>query len=304
VLKLARPAPGSPAGSDTLRSVLGAPSPRGLSEAELTMSSRYTTSGPPFGGFSLGGMPQRDILVLLGVLLATLSLRYFAATAVVPALLELTPRVWLSGFVWQLVTYPFVGNGSAGFWFLLELFFLALFGRDIFAALGRRRFWTLLLGAALAGAVIAVVVQLTGDLLLGAPAFVGPAARPFTLLQGQHTLFAVIIAAFATLYRDTTILLFFVLPVRARWFLWLELLFAFLAFLPTHDLAGFLGISAAIGWTWLALLPGTPRRKLREARLRLERWWIQQKLERMRKKRGFRVIPGGGQDPRRGPWTN
>jgi hypothetical protein len=282
------------------------------------VSSRYPTSGPPFGGFSLGGMPQRDILVLLGVLLATLSLRYFEATELLPALLELSPAVWRPyeriaggeirqlgpGFVWQLVTYPFVGNGRAGFWFLLELFFLGLFGRDVFAALGRRRFWRLLLGAALAGAVVAVLVQIAGELLTGIPAFIEPPSSPFDLLQGQHTLFAVIIAAFATVYGDATILLFFVLPVRARWFLWLELLFAFLAFLPTHDLAGFLGISAAIGWTWLALLPGTPRRKLREARLRLERWWIQQNLERMRKKRGFRVIPGEGRDPRRGPWTH
>jgi len=42
-------------------------------------------------------------------------------------------------------------------------------------------------------------------------------------------------------------------------------------------------------------------------RLRLERWWIQKKLDRARKKRGFRVIPGGGKrDPnvRKGPWVN
>ncbi len=281
------------------------------------MSSRFPTSRPGFGGFSLGGPPPRDIIVLLAVLLATFSLRYFGPTAIVPALLELTPAVWQRGFVWQLITYPFVGTGRAGIWFLLELFFLGMFGRDVWNALGRRRFWRLLVGAALAGSVVGVLVQLAGDLLaVGGPG-VGPAghaftAEPFVLLQGQHALFAIVIAAFATMYRDATILLFFVLPVRARWFLAIEVLFAFMAFLPTHDLAGFLGLCAAIGWTWFALTPGTPRRKLREFRLQLERRWIQWKLERMKKKRGLRVIPGSGKSgpvgprgPGRGdPWTH
>jgi membrane associated rhomboid family serine protease len=278
---------------------------------ERAVSSRFPTSTrPPFGGFSLGGPPPRDVLVLLGVLLVTFSLRFFDATRIVPALLELTPAVWRRGWVWQLLTYPFVGTGRAGIWFLLELFFLGMFGRDVFHALGRRRFWRLLAGAALAGSVVAVLVQLAGGLLAGGPAFT---AEPFVLLQGQHALFAIVIAAFATLYADATILLFFVLPVRARWFLLLEVLFAFMAFLPTHDLAGFAGVCAAIAWTWFGLTPGTPRRKLREFRLQLERRWIQYKLERMKKKRGLRVIPGergrgsrGGRGPGRGndPWTH
>lgn len=267
------------------------------------VSSRFPTSTrPSFGGFSLGGAPPRDVIVLLAVLLVTFSLRFFGPTRIIPALLELTPGVWQRGFVWQLITYPFVGNGRAGFWFLLELFFLGMFGRDVFNALGRRRFWRVLGSAALIGSLVGVLVQLAGNQLSGAQfetsAFT---TEPFVLLQGQHTLFAIVIAAFATIYRDATILLFFVLPVRARWFLAIEVLFAFMAFLPTHDLAGFLGICAVIGWTWFSLTPGTPRRKLREFRLQLERRWIQHKLERMKKKRGLRVIPGSGRPGDIGP---
>ena len=59
-------------------------------------------------------------------------------------------------------------------------------------------------------------------------------------------LLAIFIAAFATLNRNATILLFFVLPIQARWFLWLEVLFAFIAFLGSHDLPGFLGITTAV----------------------------------------------------------
>ena len=74
-------------------------------------------------------------------------------------------------------------------------------------------------------------------------------------MQGQQILAVVLVAAFATLNRDATILLFFVLPMPARWFLWLEIVFGFLGFLGTHDLPGFLGICAAVGITYGALYP-------------------------------------------------
>jgi hypothetical protein len=44
---------------------------------------------------------------------------------------RLTPAV-LRGFVWQLVSYPFVGTGGPSIWFLLELLVLFWFGRDVF----------------------------------------------------------------------------------------------------------------------------------------------------------------------------
>ena len=193
------------------------------------MSSRFPTSTrPSFGGFSLGGAPPRDLIVLLGVLLVTFSLRFFGPTRIVPALLELTPGVWQRGFVWQLITYPFVGNGGPGIWFLLELFFLGMFGRDVFngaraapllARAGERRARWPMVGVLVRSPATSSRVD-------------RPSPPPFVLLQGQHVLFAIVIAAFATLYRDATILLFFVLPVRARWFLAIEVLFAFMAFLP------------------------------------------------------------------------
>ena len=44
------------------------------------------------------------------------------------------------------------------------------------------------------------------------------------------------------------------------------------------------------------------KRTLREMRLRLEKWWIQKKLDRNRRKRGFKVIQGTEADVRKGPW--
>lgn len=231
----------------------------------------------------------RDVWVLLGVVLATFSLRFFASTAWLPEALSLTPAVWRLGFLWQLVTYPFVGFGRPGFWFVLELLILLLFARDVFWRLGRKGFWRLLVFASLAGGALAVLVD------LGRFAVDSPFAGAMPLLQGQRVLLAVLIAAFATLNADATIYLFFVLPIRARWFLGLEVLFAFLGFLGTRDLAGFLGLCLAIGFTWW-WLQGRGRRG-RELWLRLQERWMRRRLAWMRRRRGFKVVQGSKKDP-------
>jgi hypothetical protein len=244
-----------------------------------------------FGGFS--GPVPRDLVALVAVVFATFTLQFFAATAIVPALLRLTPLAWQRGFVWQLATYPFIGFGGPSLWFLLELLILFWFGRDVFLGLRRRHFWRLILWSAVGAALVAVAVHaLTG---LG----------DFQLMQGQRMLLAIMVAAFATANGEATILLFFILPIRARWFLGLEILFAFMGFLATRDLAGFLGITAAVGLTYLYIRSSGSmrggRKTFREMRLRLERWWIQKKLEQARRKRGLRVIPGEGRPGPRGP---
>lgn len=255
---------------------------------------------PRLGGVTSGMAPPVDLVVLLGVLFLTYSLRFFESTRVVPELLELTPFVWRLGFVWQLVTYPLAAVQAGGLWFLLSLLILFWFGRDVFYHLGRKRFWTLLVLGALAAALVAAAVHV---LVVVAG---GHIPNVFRIMQGQHMLLTLIIAAFATLYANATILLFFVLSIRARWFLWLEILFAFLAFLGSKDVAGFLGICAGVFAVWYFLQPRGRRPTARELWLRSQRWWLEQRMKRLRKKRGFRVVQGdgggtGGGGPRGGP---
>ena len=50
---------------------------------------------------------------MLVVVFVTYSMQFFAPTSWLVALLRLTPQVWQSGFVWQLVTFPFAGAGPA-----------------------------------------------------------------------------------------------------------------------------------------------------------------------------------------------
>ena len=258
----------------------------------MSVRSPFGGGGQAFGG--LTGQPPRDVVVLVATVFVTWSLQFFAGPDALVQLLRLTPTV-LRGFLWQLVTYPFVGVGGASLWILLELLILYWFAKDVFWRLGRRRFWRTLVIAAVSASVLAVLVQL----VMLAVGSVGPSA--FALMQGQRMLLAIVIAAFATLFGDATILLFFVLPVRARWFLWLEILFAFVAFLGTgdprfgvpKDLAGFVGICTAVAATFLLLSPGGPGRTVHSLRKRLEMRWIEWRLKQLRRKRPFAVIDGG-----------
>jgi hypothetical protein len=254
---------------------------------------------PSFGRstvrFGVGSGVPPDVLVLLAVVFVTFSLQFFGATAWLVELLRLTPRVWLTGFVWQLLSYPLAGVGPASPWILLELFILFWFARDVHWRLGRRAFWRLLLWACGLGGVVAVAI----DLALRLMGAVAPAS--LTILQGQRMLLAVALAAFAVLFRDAQILLFFVVPVQARWLLLIELLVAFVAFLATHDLAGLLGIYTGIAVVWLLLGHGGLRRGGREMWLRLQQTVARRRMARLRRRRGFHVVV---EDERRDPWLH
>jgi hypothetical protein len=267
-----------------------------------------TRNPPParmgLGSFGLGGPAPLDVLIILGVLFVTFALQFFRSTAFVPALLQLTPLVWRAGWLWQLATYPFIGAVGSGFWFLLDLLFIYIFARDVYFGLYRKHFWRLILFSSIGAALVAVAVHalltLTGTLEV-------PTA--FAILQGQWILSTIFIAAYATAHRDATIYLFFFLPVPARWMLGVEVLFAFMAFLFSRDLPGFCGLCAGVGLSYLYVRSSGSlrggRRTLRETRLRLEKWWIQKKLDRARRKRGFKVIQGDkGPNVRKGPWVN
>jgi hypothetical protein len=233
----------------------------------------------------------RDLIAILAALFFTFSLQFFDSVAIVPAILRLTPAVF-RGFVWQIVTYPLIGWGVSGLWFLLELLILFWFGRDVFWRLGRQRFWLLLARAAIGAALVAVAVQFAMIMLRAGAT--GLAA--FQLMQGQRILMAIVIAAFATLWGEATILLFFVLPIKARWFLWLEILFAFIGFLDSKDFAGFSGICAAVFLTFTGLQRGGAMTLLHTWRKRTEVFVLQRRLERLKKKRRFEVIDGDKDD--------
>ena len=245
------------------------------------------------GGGLTAPVPQ-DIWILLGVVFVTFSLRFFASTAWLPALLQLTPEVWRAASCGSSGPTPSWGAGTPASGLSSRSLILYMFAGDVRRRLGKRGFWRLLVSATVVAGVVAALVQLVLDLSGGTS---GTSVSAFTIMQGERMLVAILIAAFATLAGDAIIYLFFVLPIRAGWFLGLEVLFAFLAFLSTRDLAGMLGIWVAVGFTYFALSGGLRKGGLREFWLRIQERWFRFRLQQAKRKRGFEVLPGGKSGP-------
>lgn len=252
----------------------------------------------------LGPIPK-DLVILLCVLFASYTLSAFQSTAWLIWPLQLSPDVWRVGFLWQIATYP-IAEGFNGIWFLVVGFMIAQFGGQIFRVMGRKAFWRMMLTASILAALAAIVAQIVVDLAGLRSPFL---KQPFGMMQGAETILVILIAAFATFFRSAKIYLFFVLPLQAGWFLWLEILLAFIGFLGTKDFAGFVGLTTAVIVTYFLVSGRGIGRWLREMRLRIERRVLEARLKRMHSKGKGRGGGGGsggssGGNVHQGPWIN
>lgn len=254
-------------------------------------------------GFGSGGRPFPDVLVLIGLLFVTYSMARLGVTAM--KYVYLSTDVFRAGHLWRLLTYAFAGFPTQGsIWFLITLLILYWFSQDVYRALGQKSFRWMVLTSVLTASIAATLTQLVLTLL-------GSGKMEFyPLMQGQYVTATIMIAAFAVLYGNATIYFMFVVPIRARWFLWIEIVLAFMGlldsydpFLGTYDLAGFVGLCSAVGMTYSTLTTGSLRRTLKEIRLRLERRFLELKMKRMRQRRGMRIVKKDD-DVHRGPWVN
>jgi membrane associated rhomboid family serine protease len=112
------------------------------------------------------------------------------------------------GYVWQLLTFQFLHAGMLHLVFnLISLYF---FGRVTEERLGQAHFLTLYFASGVAGGLLQVGLGAIWPLQFGGPVL-GASAGIFGL-----------IAAFALLEPDGIILAFFVIPLRAKYLLYIE----------------------------------------------------------------------------------
>jgi membrane associated rhomboid family serine protease len=111
------------------------------------------------------------------------------------------------GHLWQFLTFQFLHAG--GWHFAFNMLGLYLFGRAVEESVGRRHFLLLYFASGVVGGVL--------QSILG---FLFPNAFGLAVVGASAGVFGVI-AAFAALDPDREILLFFVLPMRAKHFLWI-----------------------------------------------------------------------------------
>lgn len=108
------------------------------------------------------------------------------------------------GFLWQLLTFQFMHGGFGHL--LLNSLVLFFFGRPLESLLGKRTFLSLYLFCGFAGGIVQILLGLISERFAGTT--VGASAG----LCG-------LVGAFALLNPQSTIYLFFVLPIRAVYFL-------------------------------------------------------------------------------------
>jgi hypothetical protein len=111
------------------------------------------------------------------------------------------------GQVWRLVTFLFIPTTSSPFWLLVALYFLWLLGTNLESEWGAFKY---------------NAYYFIGMAGTAAAAFLTGAS------QGNNYLNLSLLFAFATLYPDYQILIFFVIPLRVKWLGWLS--FALVAY--------------------------------------------------------------------------
>lgn len=119
------------------------------------------------------------------------------------SVLELDPRLILEGQIWRLITWIFIPETLSPFWIFFALLFLLYLGDGLEAGMGPPRLTLFYL----TGVVLCTVVNFFFGLQGGG----GTVGRANTFLNLS------LLLAFATLYPDFKVLVFFILPVRIAW---------------------------------------------------------------------------------------
>lgn len=119
------------------------------------------------------------------------------------SVLELDPRLVLQGEVWRLVTWIFIPETLSPFWIFFALLFLLYLGDGLESAMGAS--WLTLFYVT--GVILCTLVNFFFGLYGGGPVL----GRANTFLNLS------LLLAFATLYPDFKVLVFFIIPVKIAW---------------------------------------------------------------------------------------
>ena len=183
-----------------------------------TMLDRFCRKHPRFG------IPNLMTIVALGTALVYL-LNQFGRGVSLSAALALFPSLVLKGEIWRLVTFVFVPM-SGGIALLLELYFYWFMGSALEREWGTAKFSLFYLSGVVLNILFGFFSLLTGN--------------PAVLVTMRYVNLSLIFA-FATLYPNLQVLLFFVIPIKVKWLAWVDAaLFAWsvLSSLLALDLAG------------------------------------------------------------------
>ncbi len=159
-----------------------------------TWIERFCLTHPRFG------IPNLIYFLIGGkALVYVLDIITYSGVAV-SSLLEFDRTLILQGQVWRIVTFLFTTWGQNVFFFILAMYFLWMLGVSLEREWGTAKF-TCYYGL---GLLLAVVVGFCG----------GTASTGYLNMS--------LFLAYATLFPDTQFLLFFIIPIKAKWLAWVD----------------------------------------------------------------------------------
>ena len=184
---------------------------------------RFCAAHPRFG------IPNLMRVIVIGnVAVYVLMLLTQANDANALSFLTFNLNALLHGEVWRLVTFVFVPAYSSPFALLISLYFYYWIGSTLERQWGTAKFNLYYIS----GALLTVLGVVLASLITG---------NPYLTAAGTGYVNLSLFFAFAFLFPDTTVLLFFILPVRMKWLAYLDgALFAFdiIKAIGAHNWAG------------------------------------------------------------------
>ena len=164
-----------------------------------TLLSRFCYKHPRFG------IPNLMTVIVAGTVLVYL-LDMFSTTILFSDLLVFSPALILQGQVWRLFTFLFIPDSSYLLLLALSLYFYWLIGNVLEQQWGTAKFnFYYFLGVVL-------------NIILGFVSYALGGSGEVSITYVNLSLFF----AFATLYPDMQVYIFFILPVKVKWLAWLD----------------------------------------------------------------------------------
>ena len=241
---------------------------------------RYPSGDRSYSSFSFGPGPLSQALKVLIATNVVLFLAAFAAPELV-TIFGLTPRdALLGGRVWQIVTYMFLHGGVGHL--LFNMLALWMFGTELERSWGTRAFLRYYFVVGVAAALSTIMISATLPF----------AERTFytTTIGASGAIYGLLLA-YGLSYPNRPILIYFVFPIPAKYFV--MILGAIALLMSLSDSGGGIAHLTHLGGlaAGYVLLRGRNLSPANEVRYRYLRW----KMDRARKK--FGVHTGGRKDP-------
>ena len=154
------------------------------------------------------GIPNLMLYISIGTILVYVLLQFSDYTAI--SFLTFDLAHVLHGEVWRIITYIFVPMYGSPFSLLIALYFYYWIGSTLERQWGTAKFNLYYFSGVLLTVLGVTVVSLaTGNHFLG--------------IAGTHYVNLSMFLAFAALYPETQVLLFFLIPVKMKWLAWIDI---------------------------------------------------------------------------------